>query len=221
MPTVLITGASRGLGREFARQFSALNWRVIATCRNPAASDVEGEVHAMDVTDGHSVQALADTLAGESIDLLLNNAGVYGPRDSDFGRIDYDAWDEVLRINALAPIRVAEAFADHVLRSELKQMVFISSMMGSIAQTSVGDGFIYRSSKTCLNMAVNILANQLRPNGATCVLFHPGWVRTDMGGPSAAIDPTVSVSGMMNVIKRLKPEDSGRFINYDGFDFPW
>ena len=100
-------------------------------------------------------------------------------------------------------------------------MVFISSMMGSIAQTSVGDGFIYRSSKTCLNMAVNILANQLRSSGATCVLFHPGWVRTDMGGSSAAIDPTVSVRGMMNVIKRLKPEDSGRFINYDGFEFPW
>ena len=221
MPTVLITGASRGLGREFARQFAAQGWRVIATCRNPAAADIEGEVHAMDVTDAQSVQSLADKLAGDPIDLLLNNTGVYGPRDSDFGRIDYDAWDEVLRINALAPIRVAEAFADHVLGSELKQMVFISSMMGSIAQTSVGDGFIYRSSKTCLNMAVNILSNQLRPRGATCVLFHPGWVRTDMGGPSAAIDPTVSVGGMMNVIKRLKPEDSGRFINYDGFDFPW
>ena len=221
MPTVLITGASRGLGREFARQFAAQNWRVIATCRNPAAADLEGEVHALDVTDDHCVRSLADTLVGEPIDLLLNNAGVYGPRDSDFGRIDYDAWDEVLRINAMAPIRVAEAFAGHVLRSELKQMVFISSVMGSIAETSVGNGFIYRSSKSCLNMAVNILANQLRPSGATCVLFHPGWVRTDMGGPSAAIDPTESVSGMMSVIKRLKPEDSGRFMNYDGFDFPW
>ena len=104
MPTVLITGASRGLGREFARQFSALNSRVIATCRNLAVIDVEGEVHAMDVTDVNSVQTLADKLVGEPIDLLLNNTGVYGPRDSDFGCIDFDAWDEVLRINALAPI---------------------------------------------------------------------------------------------------------------------
>jgi NAD(P)-dependent dehydrogenase (short-subunit alcohol dehydrogenase family) len=198
-----------------------LNWRVIATFRNPAATDVEGEVHAMDVTDGNSVQALADKFVGEPIDLLLNNAGVYGPRDSEFGRIDYDAWDEVLRINALAPIRVAEAFKNHVLRPELKQMVFLSSMVGSIVQALVGDGFIYRSSKTCLNMAVNILANQLRSSGATCVLFHPGWVRTDMRGPSAAIEPTVSVGSMINAIKRLKPEDSGRFIDYDGFEFPW
>ncbi|MFT6579749.1 MAG: NAD(P)-dependent dehydrogenase (short-subunit alcohol dehydrogenase family) [Alphaproteobacteria bacterium] len=221
MPTVLITGANRGLGREFARQFRALDWRVIATCRDPAGSGLQGDVHALDVTDGASVQALAKSLAGEPIDLLLNNAGIYGPRDSDFGNIDFDAWDEVMRVNTLAPLRVAEALADNVLRSERKQMVFISSMMGSLAQTSGGDGFIYRSSKAGLNMAVKILSNHLKPRGATCVMFHPGWVRTDMGGPSAAIDPVVSVSGMMNVIKRLKPEDSGRFINYDGFDFPW
>ncbi|MBL4721869.1 MAG: SDR family oxidoreductase [Alphaproteobacteria bacterium] len=226
MPTVLITGANRGLGREFVRQFAALDWRIIATCRDTASTDlastdIEIEVHALDVTDGESVRALADTLADEPIDLLLNNAGVYGPRDSDFGQIDFAAWDEVMRVNTLAPLRVAEAFAENVLKSDRKQMVFISSMMGSLAQTTGGDGFIYRSSKAGLNMSVKILSNYLKPRGATCVMFHPGWVRTDMGGPSAAIDPVVSVSGMMNVIKRLKPEDTGRFINYDGFDFPW
>ena len=221
MPTVLITGASRGIGRGFAERFGEAGWRVISTCRDPSSAGLDGEVHSLDVTDPDSVQALSVALAGEPIDLLLNNAGIYGPRTYGLGDIDFDAWAEVLSIDALAPIRVAAALADNVAASDRKLMVFISSVMGSIAQTGSSDGMIYRSSKACLNAAVNVLGNGLRSRGVACVLFHPGWVRTDMGGPTAAIDTKTSVRGMFNVIDRLKPADNGRFINYDGSEIPW
>ena len=158
---------------------------------------------------------------GEPIDLWLNNAGIYGPLSYGLGEIDYDAWAEVVAVDALAPIRIAEALVGNVAASERKLMVFISSMMGSITQTNSGDAMIYRSAKACLNAGVNVLGNGLRSRGIACVLFHPGWVRTDMGGASAAIDAKTSVRGMFNVIDRLKPEDNGRFINCDGFDIPW
>ncbi len=221
MPTVLITGASRGIGRGFVERFGEAGWRVIATCRDPSAAGLDCEVHTLDVTEAASVRALAGELAGEPIDVLLNNAGIFGPRDSDVGSIDYDAWAEVLAIDALAPLRVSEALVENVAASDRKLMIFISTMMASITQTKSGDSLIYRSSKACLNAAVNVLGNHLQPRGIACALFHPGWVRTDMGGPGAAIDTKTSVRGMFNVINRLKFEDNGRFINYDGFDIPW
>ncbi len=221
MPTVLITGANRGLGQGFAQQLGDAGWRVIATCRDPDAAGLSGEAHVLDVTSAESVQALKETLQGEPIDLLLNNAGIYGPRDYGLGSIDYDAWAEVVAVDALAPVRVAEALVDNVAASERKLMVFISSMMGSIAQTGSGDAIIYRSAKACLNASVNVLSNGLKSHGIACVLFHPGWVQTDMGGPTAAIDVKTSIRGMCNVIDRLTLDDSGRFINYDGFDIPW
>jgi len=221
MPTVLITGASRGIGRGFAEQFAAAGWRVIATCRDPGAAGLDGEVHPLDVADGASVRALADRLQGAPIDLLINNAGITSRDGSRFGSIDYDAWADVLDVNVLAPVRVAEALADNVAASDRKQMVFISSMMGSIARTGSGDSLIYRSSKACLNASVNILANGLRPRGICCVMFHPGWVRTDMGGPSASIDVKFSVGAMRDVIDGLTVQDTGRFINYDGSEIPW
>lgn len=221
MPTVLITGANRGIGREFVSQFETAGWRVISTCRDPASAGLPGEVHALDVTDGAAVAALAKELSGTPIDMLLNNAGISAPRErSTVGHLDYDAWEDVLRVNALGPMRVAEAFVDHVAASDRKTMIFITSMMGSIAQNG-GGAYIYRSSKTCLNMAVNCLSKDLKPRGISCVLFHPGWVRTDMGGPAAALDTKTSVSSMMNVFNRLSVDDTGRFLNYDGFDFPW
>lgn len=225
MPTVLITGANRGIGREFARQYTADGWRVIATCRDPAGSDLASEinqvVHPLDVTDAASVAALAEALSGEAIDLLINNAGTYGPRDSALGRIDYDAWEEVMRINVLAPIRVAEALAGAVARSAQRRMVFISSKMGSIDDNTGGGQYIYRSSKTALNMAVRSLSIDLSGKGITCLLFHPGWVKTDMGGPSAAIAPDASVSGMCGVIASATTGDNGRFFNYDGTEIAW
>jgi NAD(P)-dependent dehydrogenase (short-subunit alcohol dehydrogenase family) len=221
MPTVLITGASRGIGREFARQYEAGGWRVIATCRDPSKYDLEGEVYRLDVTDPDSVAALHRELSGEAIDLLINNAGIYGSRGLEFGSLDYGAWEEVLRTNVLGPMRIAEAFADQVAASEKKKMVFISSKVGSIADNSSGGSYIYRSSKTALNMAVKSLSLDLSGKGIICVLLHPGWVQTDMGGASALIDVATSVAGMRAVIDRADTADSGRFFNYDGSELPW
>lgn len=220
MPTALITGANRGIGREFARQYEAGGWRVIATCRDPSKYDLEGEVYPLDVTDPASVAALHDELNGETIDLLINNAGIFGPRGVTLGKIDYEAWDEVLRTNVLGAVRVAETFAPNVAGSELGKMVFLSSRMGSIAESGGGE-YIYRSSKAALNMAVRSLSVDLSGKGVICLLFHPGWVRTDMGGPSAAIEPPASVAGMRAVIDRATTADTGRFFNYDGTALPW
>jgi NAD(P)-dependent dehydrogenase (short-subunit alcohol dehydrogenase family) len=221
MPTVLITGASRGIGREFARQYEAGGWRVIATCRDPSKFDLEGEVYPLDVTDAESVAALHKELQGENIDLLINNAGMYGPRGLEFGNLDYQAWEEVLRTNLLGPIRMAETFAHHLARSEMKKMVFISSKVGSIADNRSGGAYIYRSSKTALNMAVKSLSLDLSDKGVICILLHPGWVKTDMGGASALIDAATSVSGMRAIIDRASAAENGRFFNYDGSELPW
>jgi len=221
MPTALITGASRGLGREFARQYLAGGWRVVATCRDPARYDLEGEVHPLDVTDPAGIAALRDELNGGGIDLLINNAGIHGPRGAGLGAIDYEAWEDVLRTNLLGPVRVAEAFADMVARSDQKKMVFISSIMGSIGANTSGGAYIYRSSKAALNMAVVSLSADLSGRGIICLLFHPGWVRTDMGGASAPVEAAASVAGMRAVIDRAVSADSGRFFDYDGSPLPW
>lgn len=231
MPTVLITGANRGIGLEFARQYAAEGWRVFASCRAPAeareldalAGDSDGaiSVHPLDVGDPTSVAGAARVLAGEAIDLLVNNAGLSGPRGIGFGDIDYEAWEEVLRVNVLGPLRVAEAFVDQVARSDGRKIVALSSRMGSIADNSGGGGYIYRSSKAALNAAMRSLALDLAGRGIACCVFHPGWVKTRMGGPSAAIDVGTSVAGMRKVIAGLSATASGRFFNYDGAEIPW
>lgn len=220
MPTVLITGASRGLGREFVRQYEDAGWRVIATCRDPAGTDLACERHALDVTDPGSVDAVGAALGEESIDVLINNAGIYGPRDYGPDSIPYDDWESVLRTNLLAPMRVAAALMAPVARSERKLMVFISSDMGSIAGSGGGQ-YIYRSSKSALNMAVSSLAVDIRRSGVGCLLLHPGWVKTDMGGPGASIDAGTSVTGMRQVIEDWTIDDTGAFLDYAGEPIPW
>ena len=224
MTTIMITGASRGLGLEFARQFYNEECRVIATCRSPkdanelnAIGDID--VHALDVTDDKSVTTLADKLRGENIDILINNAGVIGQRDG-FGRIDYDIWAETMDTNVFGPMRVAEAFRDNVMNSEKKQMIFITSRMGSITE-AVPNAYVYRSSKAALNMAVKCLSAELGEQGLIAVLFHPGHVQTDMGGQAAPVTPQKSIEGMKNQIVALTCDDNGRFLSYDGHQIPW
>lgn len=224
MTTIMITGASRGLGLEFARQFYNEECRVIATCRSPkdanelnAIGDID--VHALDVTDDKSVTTLADKLRGENIDILINNAGVIGQRDG-FGRIDYDIWAETMDTNVFGPMRVAEAFRDNVMNSEKKQMIFITSRMGSITE-AVPNAYVYRSSKAALNMAVKCLSAELGEQGLIAVLFHPGHVQTDMGGQAAPVTPQKSIEGMKNQIVALTRDDNGRFLSYDGRQIPW
>ncbi len=221
MPTVLITGASRGLGREFVRQYEEAGWRVIATCRDPAGTDLTCECHALDVTDPESVDAVGAALSGEAIDILINNAGIYGPRDYGPGSIPYDEWESVLRTNVLAPMRVAAALMAPVARSERKLMVFLSSIMGSIGGGGGGGQYIYRSSKAALNAAVSAFARDVRSSDIGCLLIHPGWVQTDMGGPSAAIDAGTSVTGMRQVIEDWSISETGAFLDYAGEPIPW
>ena len=227
MPTTLITGANRGLGLEFVRQYAADGWRVLAACRDPghagALAGVTGtvQIHALDVTDGAQIAALARTLEGKAIDLLLSNAGIYGPRPSTLGSVDYEAWEEVMRVNVMAPLRIAESFADHVARSERKLIVTISGDKGSIADNRSGGSYIYRSSKSAVNAVMKNLSIELGPRGITVVVLHPGWVKTDMGGAGAPVDARVSIAGMRKVIADLREGDTGRFLNYEGEELRW
>lgn len=230
MASVLITGANRGIGFEFARSFADDGWHVHACCRKPGQAKelkelVEGTVgavtlHKLDVTNGLKVASLARTLADEPIDILINNAGVYGPR-TGFGETDYDDWMPVFTTNVLAPMRMAERFVEHLAQGERKLIVNISSRMGSIGDNSGGGAYIYRSSKAALNAVVKSLSIDLAPRGIAAVVFHPGWVQTDMGGKNAAITPAESVTGMRAVIERLGIADTGKFFNFDGAILPW
>jgi NAD(P)-dependent dehydrogenase (short-subunit alcohol dehydrogenase family) len=227
MPSVLITGAGRGLGLEFARQYAADGWRVLACAREPDKLELKaigGAVsrHRLDVTDPADVAALATELAGEAIDVLINNAGIYGqPKGrGGFGDIDYAVWEQVMRVNVLAPMRVVEALLPQVERGQRKTLAFVSSRMGSIAENP-GGVYVYRSSKTALNAVVKGLAGDLKPKGVIAVACHPGWVRTDMGGPGATLSSIESVTGLRRVILGLTPADSGRFLNHDGSAIPW
>jgi NAD(P)-dependent dehydrogenase (short-subunit alcohol dehydrogenase family) len=231
MPSVLITGANRGLGLEFARQYLAAGWQVYAACRDPAsaselrqlAEDGGGRLRilAIDVTDAGSVKAAAAELDGQAIDLLLNNSGIIGPHGQTIGNIDYDAWAEVIEVNTMGPMRVSEAFVEHVARSERKLIVTLTSGMGSIADNTSGGSIAYRSSKAAVNMVMRSLAIDLASRGITCVVVNPGWVQTDMGGPNANLTPAESVTRLRHLIQNLGPTHSGKFFNHDGREYAW
>ena len=231
MPSTLITGANRGIGLEFARQYLDDGWQVYAAWRDPDSaselrrladdSDDKLQILALDVTDPVSVQAAAAKLDGQAIDLLLNNAGIGGPRGQTIGHIDYEAWMKVLDVNTMGPMRVSEGFVDHVARSERKLIVILTSGMGSLADNTSGGSFAYRSSKAAVNMVMRSLAIDLAPRGITCVVVNPGWVQTDMGGPHATLTTAESVTMLRRLIETLGPEQSGKFFNYDGREYVW
>jgi NAD(P)-dependent dehydrogenase (short-subunit alcohol dehydrogenase family) len=226
MPTVMITGANRGLGLEFAREYASEGWTVIATCRDPAkASELKAagkaiEVHGLDVADFPAIDRLAEKLKGRPIDVLINNAGVIGS-ERRLGELDGERWLATLRVNSVAPILVAQAFLANLRAGADKKAVFITSMMGSIADNSSGGYYDYRSSKAALNAAVKSFAIDTAPESMIAVVLHPGWVQTDMGGPNAPVARATSVGNMRKVIARLKQRDSGRFFNFDGKELPW
>jgi NAD(P)-dependent dehydrogenase (short-subunit alcohol dehydrogenase family) len=223
----MITGANRGIGIEFVRQYAAVGWKVIATCRNPIGvgdlAKVEGniEVHGLDVTDQYSIARLAKDLDGMAIDLLLNSAGVFGPRNYTFNDLEYSEWMKVFDTNIFSPLKICSAFLPHVLKSDQKKMVTVSSIMGSIGQNTGGGNYIYKSSKAAVNQVMRCLANDLLVKKVAIRLLHPGWVKTDMGGEGADITAEVSVSGMRSVIDDLNIQSTGTFNNYDGTIIPW
>ena len=232
MPTVLITGASRGLGLEFARQYGEAGWEVLACARSPdQAASLQGiaepsqgriSLYALDVTDHAAIDALAKKLDGRAIDVLINCAGSMGSRGSSFGASDYAEWDQLFRLNAFAPMKMAEAFVAHVARSDQKKIVSLSTIMASMGRNTLGGFYAYRASKAALNaLSVSMALDLGRRHGITVSVLHPGWVRTDMGGPRAEIDAPTSVTGMRSVISGLTRDKAGRFWSYDGSELPW
>jgi NAD(P)-dependent dehydrogenase (short-subunit alcohol dehydrogenase family) len=230
MQNVLMTGANRGIGLEFARQFAAAGWRVFACCRNPAAASALTElksrtkgavsVHAVEVTDQASIAHLAAELKDQPLDVLINNAGVDGRKASTIGETDTKVWLQTLAVNTIAPMHMAEAFLPNLMRGERKIIATLSSRMGSITELN-GGSYAYRSSKAAVNAVMKGLSGDLKDRGVIAVSLHPGWVQTDMGGPSAPIKPDDSVRGLLKVITGLKPQDNGKFLNFDGAAIPW
>lgn len=235
MPTVLVTGANRGLGLEFARQYLAEGWRVIALCRNPEqATDLRGlagedtlAIHEVDVSNFEAIDAVAERIRDVPIDLLINNAGLFGPKrttDDDlrqtFGHMDYDIWSDLLRVNTMAPLKMAEALADNVLAGDQKKIITITSTLGSIAEGDPGY-YAYRTSKAAVNMAMATLARDLAPKGVTVLVLNPGWVATDMGGAGAALSPEQSITKLRKIIESAPVAPEGAFIDHDGRAVPW
>lgn len=227
MPKVLITGANRGIGLEFARQYSAAGWEVHAAARRPEAAKelarIDGKVtvHTLDITRPDHVKAVATALGDAPLDLLINNAGIGAHGKSELGEIDYDGWLETMRVNALAPLRLTEALMGNVAASNHGRIVFLSSRAGSITNNIAGGRYLYRPSKAALNMVVRSLAIDLAKQRIITVALHPGWVRTDMGGDRAPLDAYTSVQYMRTLIDRLEPHYNGHFLNYDGADLTW
>ena len=228
--TILITGSNRGIGLELTHQYAAQGWQVLACCRRPdqaTALNRLGEqfpnitLHTLDVTQQDQVQKLATQLHDCPIDILFNNAGVYGPDDAVFGNTDEARWLECLHVNVIAQMKMMEAFVTQVAASQHKLIAAMSSKMGSMADNGSGGSYIYRSSKAALNAVVKSAAIDLEPKGVKVAILHPGWVQTDMGGPNAEITVAESVGRMRGILDTMRPENSGSFFDIDGSIIPW
>ena len=235
MPTILITGANKGLGLGFAKRYAADGWRVLAACRTPAAATElnalaqthDITVHPLDVTDHAGIDALA-TAIDAPIDLLLNNAAVQGAHPQKFGHTDYVAWDLAFRTNVMGVMRMCEAFVPHLERGDKKLIVNISSRTSSIANKTnadpdnhKGELHQYRSTKSALNMVSRCMAWELQPLGIAVVMLGPGWVRTDLGGPNARLSVDEAIAACVPTINALTLEDTGQFRGHDGSTVPW
>ncbi len=228
---ILITGANRGIGLEMVHYAMRQGWRVFACCRNPhnaehlfALAKLSNgliSVHIADMMELATLQALSYELRNEPIDLLINNAGVYGSDNNEFGSVDVADWLQTLQINSIAPLKMVEAFIGQLVLGSKKQVVCISSKMGSMGDNDSGNSYIYRSSKAALNAVVKSLSIDLQSQTINCVAMHPGWVKTDMGGVDAEISVAECVIQLFSIIKSLTADDNGRFIDIDGSDIPW
>lgn len=225
MPTLLLTGASGGIGFELVRQYAADGWQVIATCRDDAAAErlasLSGEVtvERLDVTDRAAVDALAERLAGRPIDLLYLNAGINPQAGALLEKTDYDIWPRVFDVNVIAPLYMASRLVDNVAVSELSLIAAMGSMAGSFSATFPGN-YVYRTSKAALHNAMKTLAEDLADRGITVVVMHPGQVRVPRvpHNPVAVED---SAAGIRRTLSGLGPDDSGRFFDYLGKPRGW
>lgn len=234
VPTVLVTGANRGIGLEFARQYAARGARVIATARNPseatelnalAAANPAVTVEKLDVTDHAAIDALAAKYAATPIDLLINNAGISGGSQNQmFGKMNYAVFEEVLRVNTIGALKMSEAFMPQVLASRDKRIVTVSSSEGSITRVDSSRLYFYRASKAAVNMVMKNLAYQVRSKGVSVGLVNPGMTDTDLmkGLPKSVLRPPAdAVRDMMRNIDTLTVENTASFWEYDGTILPW
>lgn len=235
MPTVLITGTNRGLGLEMTRQYTDRGWSVIALNRSASPAldalreDRDIELHLADLTDDEALAAVAAELEGRPIDVLVNNAGTMGRKGfadgglkaSGFGGFDREDWHDVWDINVCTPQRVAELFVDNVAAADNGRIVTISSMLGSMKLNTVGGLYVYRATKAGVNAIMRSMGIDLAERGVIAVAMHPGWVKTDMGGPNADIEPQESIRGMISVIDELTPGDAGKCLAWNGDVLPW
>lgn len=230
---VLVTGAGRGLGLEFVRQYAESGARVFALARDPLRSQELMKLAARhpnaltpvacDVSDDDSVKGARQEVgvATDALDLIINNAAIYGREDEALDSLDWEQMRRVFEVNTLGPLRVSRAFLPLLRKGKRPRLVSISSLMGSVGDNRLGGHWSYRISKSALHMANRNLALELEKEKIPCVLFSPGWVRTDMGGPSAPLSPEESVAAMVKTIKSLTMAHSGNLYNRDGTPGPW
>lgn len=234
VPTVLITGANRGIGLEYVRQYAARGWTVIATARKPgeatelkalASANPAILIEQLDVSDLASVDALAGRYKGKPVDIVVNNAGISGAMsDQVFGKLNYPVFEQILRTNVIGPLKVAEAFLPHLEASQQKKLINISSSEGSIGSVTMGRTFFYRSSKAALNMEMKNLASVLKGKGIAVAMINPGPVDTDMmkGAPKSMLrSKEQAVADMIRITDRLKVDTTGLYWNYSGEFLPW
>ncbi len=223
----IITGANRGLGLEFVKQLAERGDQVIATCRNPDdATDLNAlasthdsvSVHKLDVANTDELDAFVEAMKGEDVEVLINNAGIY-PKAGSLGELDYDAFTHGFEVNAIAPIRLAEALIPHITGAKI--IANVTSQMGSIEDNGSGGAYAYRMSKAALNMGIKSLSIDTANQGFTSFLLHPGWVQTDMGGPNAMITTEQSIKGMLEVIDGANSGHNGKFFGWKGNEIPW
>lgn len=226
MKTALIIGASRGLGLGLATELSSRGWKVVGTARKPAeakglqqlAASGRAEVEAIDIARAEDLDALAQRLSGRTFDLLFVNAGISGAQGATVETAKREDLAEILWVNSLAPVRVAQRLLPRVARGGT--VAFMSSVLGSIAENTSGGFDLYRASKVALNMLAHGFAIGARERGIATLSLHPGWVRTDMGGPQAPLSIEESVRGLANVLESTH-EAKHRFLDYTGREIPW
>jgi len=228
MPSILISGASRGLGLEFTRQYAAAGWRVYATCRNPEGADrlhalgaETVSLHRLDVASEESIHAIARELEGVPLDIVLANAGIAEPRRVTPETITRSDWLDVITINTFAPLALVGALKPNLLAGEQKKAVAVSSLMASISSNSWGTQYVYRASKSALNALWRNLSVEWKDDGIICALIRPGFVKTEMTNFQGDLTPEETVTGMRSVLNGLTMEGSGCYHSYDGKQLPW